>query len=272
NNAGGRGSLGYVPDLPQGGNLVGKKKDRVVVLWNSFGRNAPNKIFNMGKTSTHEVGHYFGLLEVWENKCGSASACYTTGDLICDTKPQQKAVEGCKINATSCGTPDPVHNYMSESDDACMWWFTSEQVRRMRCTIEHWRPKLATRYSLASVSLRNAGNNLKTYKATLPVLGSRFTAAVDLQSTGYRHAALFGYTAPAKLPTIRGYMVLIDLSAPPGNVLPLPFLPGPVARFSFPIPNLSALAGFKLYTQAAHFSGKADFSLSNAQDLIFGMK
>ncbi len=28
----------------------------------------------------------------------------------------------------------------------------------------------------------------------------------------------------------------------------------------------------KLPAEAAHFSGKADFSLSNTQDLIFGMK
>ncbi|MDP6928835.1 MAG: M43 family zinc metalloprotease, partial [Planctomycetota bacterium] len=247
------------------------KKDRVVILWNTFGRNAPNAPYNKGRTTTHEVGHYLGLLHPFDNKCGSASACYTTGDLICDTNPDQKPHYGCDTQARSCNTPDPIHNYMEYSDDTCMWWFTSEQVRRMRCTIEHWRPKLATRYELASVNLRNAGNNIKSYTATRPILGSQFTASINLQPTGYQRAAIFGYTAPAKTPTILGYMLLLDLTAPPGNILPLPSLPGPIARFSFPLPNLAALSGFKLYTQAAHFGGKALFSLSNSQDLIFGL-
>jgi hypothetical protein len=32
---------------------------------------------------------------------------------------------------------------MDYSDDVCMWEFTPEQVNRMRCTLENWRPDLA---------------------------------------------------------------------------------------------------------------------------------
>ena len=36
----------------------------------------------------------------------------------------------------SCGSPDPVHNYMEYTDDLCMWEFTPEQVNRVYRDIE----------------------------------------------------------------------------------------------------------------------------------------
>lgn len=142
NSAG--GDLGYVPEIPQAGNLVGFDRDRVVVLWSTVGLNGPiGAPFNKGRTATHEVGHYLGLLHTFDGGCGSASACYTTGDLICDTNRESTPHSGCSSFASSCGSPDPIHNYMDYSDDTCMWEFTQEQARRMRCTLENWRPLLA---------------------------------------------------------------------------------------------------------------------------------
>lgn len=133
------GALGYVPDLPQGG-IAGANFDRVVILWSAFGRNAPiGPPFDQGRTATHEVGHYLGLEHTFSNGCGSATACYTSGDLICDTKPQSIPTTGCS-DGQSCGIPDPIHNYMDYSDDLCMTQFTPEQARRMRCSLEHYRP------------------------------------------------------------------------------------------------------------------------------------
>ena len=167
--------------------------------------------------------------------------------------------------------PQPYPSWTLD-DDTCLWEFTEEQARRMRCTIEHWRPNLASQCSMASISMRNAGKNLNTYTATQPVMGSQFTATVNLQGTGYTTAALFGLTGAATGPTINGYVLLVDFSSPLGDLLPLPYQSGPIATFTFPVPMLPALCGFKLYTQAAHFGGQADFSLSNSQDLIFGKR
>ena len=81
------GALGYVPFLPANGN-VGANEDRVVVLWESYGEDAPiGPPYNLGRTLTHEVGHYLGLNHTFNGGCGSGS-CYTSGDLICDTSPQ----------------------------------------------------------------------------------------------------------------------------------------------------------------------------------------
>ncbi len=135
------GALGYVPDLPQGG-ISGSPADRIVILHSTFGRDAPFRPFHLGRTSTHEMGHYLGLWHTFDNGCGNNS-CYNTGDRICDTNPESRPVFGCPGNSSSCGNQDPFHNYMDYSDDICMNQFTPEQARRIRCSLEHYRPSLA---------------------------------------------------------------------------------------------------------------------------------
>ena len=69
------GFLGYVPFLPAdaGGTLVGDPRDRVVILWSAFGRDADVVPFDQGRTATHEIGHYLGLEHTFnpESSCGS---------------------------------------------------------------------------------------------------------------------------------------------------------------------------------------------------------
>lgn len=143
NSAG--GFLGYVPAFPHEG-IAGTSGDRIVVLWNAFGRNAPiGPPYDQGRTLTHEMGHYLGLYHTFQG-CGSGTvpACYTAGDVICDTPPEDTATFGCPAGKNSCagGGLDPIDNYMDYSDDLCMERFTPEQVNRMRCTVENWRPTL----------------------------------------------------------------------------------------------------------------------------------
>lgn len=140
NNA--SGYLGYVPWLPQGGS-PGSNSDRVVVLWSTVGKFAPyGSPYHQGRTLTHELGHYFGLEHTFDGGCGSASGCYTSGDLICDTNRESSSTFGCPGSKSSCSSPDPIHNYMDYSDDTCMWEFTPEQSNRMRCTLQHYRSTL----------------------------------------------------------------------------------------------------------------------------------
>ncbi len=147
NNPG--GFFGYVPDWPQGG-IVGSNSDRVVVWWQAVGKlPTAGWPLNMGRTLTHEVGHYFGLEHPFYGGCASASNCYANGDLICDTPPQTTETLGCPSSPMSCGNPSSMHNYMDYTDDPCLWEFTPEQVNRMRCTIEHWRPDLSRQPELA---------------------------------------------------------------------------------------------------------------------------
>ena len=134
------GALGYVPSLPQSG-IAGSNSDRVVVLYSTFGRNAPFAPFNLGRTATHEVGHYLGLEHTFSGGCSNS---YTSGDLIVDTNPESSPTFGCPGSRFSCGQQAPIDNYMDYSDDRCMNKFTPEQSNRMRCSLLNYRPNLYT--------------------------------------------------------------------------------------------------------------------------------
>jgi hypothetical protein len=138
------GALGYVPFLPQSG-PTGTAPDRVVIHWQAFGSPGPAPPYHLGRTVTHEVGHYLGLHHPFQGGCapGTPPGCYTSGDLICDTfSLESPSGSGSCLVTQSCGSDDPVDNYMNYSDDVCMTRFTIEQVRRMRCTLENYRASL----------------------------------------------------------------------------------------------------------------------------------
>lgn len=136
------GNLGYAY-VPSGGGVVGNTWDRVVIYWRAFGRNAPyGPPYNLGRTVTHEVGHYLGLYHTFDGGCASASGCASNGDLICDTNPESSPMGSGACSRTTCSSADPVDNYMDYSDDICMQRFTPIQANRMRCTLENFRVDL----------------------------------------------------------------------------------------------------------------------------------
>lgn len=145
NNAGGDGVLGYAyyPQL-----MAGQTLDGVVMLSGSIGgRNNGFGLYNQGRTLVHEVGHYLGLAHTFEG----APACqntFSTGDLLTDTNAESAPFFGsndgsCPTRST-CGTPDPVDNYMDYNIDSCMNKFTAQQANRMICSIVNYRENLAS--------------------------------------------------------------------------------------------------------------------------------
>jgi hypothetical protein len=139
-----RGYVPFPPALNPAG--VGTSVDRVVINHLAFGRPGPVPDHAGGRTATHEIGHYFGLFHVYYNGCGEATAplCYSTGDTLCDTRPDATSHQGCPAAQTSCsGFQIPAENYMELTDDSCQSGFTLEQSRRMRCSLLGFRPNLS---------------------------------------------------------------------------------------------------------------------------------
>lgn len=103
--------------------------------------------FAIGRTGTHEVGHYLNLIHIWGDGACNAS------DLVSDTPTAAAAND----NSAPCTYPGPdscddgagdlsdmFQNYMDYSDDVCMNLFTAGQKARMQVAIMVSRPGLIT--------------------------------------------------------------------------------------------------------------------------------
>ena len=132
--------LGYA-QFPDASGLVGisgngiAKTDGVVIKYNAFGSGSGSSFllkapYNKGRTTTHEIGHWLGLIHIW----GDGSNCNTNTDYCLDTPVAKDPNYGCPTGTDSCKTKtglDMIENYMDYTDDSCMNIFTKNQKDRM---------------------------------------------------------------------------------------------------------------------------------------------
>lgn len=90
---------------------------------------------HLGRTLTHELGHYFGLEHIW----GDVDDC-SNDDNIADTPPQETSTEECLTypfydDCTDTGDGINFYNYMDYTDDECMAMFTADQAARMQAVV-----------------------------------------------------------------------------------------------------------------------------------------
>ncbi len=127
---------GYLGYSPLGGSP--SSAATVVIDTAAFGSGSgcsgyvPGSPYNLGRTVTHELGHFFNLNHTFAG-CDSGS-CSTSGDFVCDTPPQDDNAGGCPVvgSVVNCGVKSLTMNYMDYTDDACMYMFTAGQAARMQ--------------------------------------------------------------------------------------------------------------------------------------------
>lgn len=153
NSAGGYLGYAYVPQTL--GEEIGDNFDRVVIYWEAFGAGNGFVPYDDGRTTTHEVGHFLGLWHTFADQsggtgCDTLAGCNHSGDTACDTNdhdtPDFVGLPLCAAPTSTCpgGGASPVENYMNYSDDLCMTEFSSEQMQRMRCTVQFYRTTIGT--------------------------------------------------------------------------------------------------------------------------------
>ena len=142
NMSGGHAGYAQFPesDLPGMENASMNRLTDGIVIWHkAFGSedDGPfilDRVFNKGRTTTHEVGHFFGLNHIW----GDEDACTGT-DYVSDTPNQGPSTDGCPTHPKSdnCSSIIMFQNFMDYTNDACMNLFTEGQVSRMKVVLEN---------------------------------------------------------------------------------------------------------------------------------------
>jgi len=128
----GQGILGYA-QFPNGP----ASTDGVVIHYRACGRGSSYNLYsayNLGRTATHEIGHWLGLRHIWgDATCGN--------DQVGDTPLHNTANYGCPgegHRSTCTGTPlEMWMNYMDYTDDRCMYLFSDGQAARMDYYLEN---------------------------------------------------------------------------------------------------------------------------------------
>ena len=141
-NAGALDLLGYA-QFPSDSGLSGlnggaANTDGVVIKASSVGSVAsPNPNGGstaLGRTLTHEVGHWLGLRHIW----GDSSTC-ENGDYCADTPDSTQPNTSCIVPVDRCPDDnlgnDMVENYMDYSSDSCMTTLTADQTTRIQAVL-----------------------------------------------------------------------------------------------------------------------------------------
>jgi Pregnancy-associated plasma protein-A len=113
------------------------KLDGIMIDHSVFGSRtgtATTGTYSYGRTLTHEIGHWFGLIHIWGDEfCGE--------DFCSDTPAQEKGnlSTNCSPKYSFCSgtrTLNMSENFLDYTPDSCMNVFTIEQSRRVRAVIE----------------------------------------------------------------------------------------------------------------------------------------
>jgi len=113
--------------------------DGVIIDYRYFGRNSDaitSRIYNLGRTTTHEVGHWLGLIHIWGDATCGTDYCDDTP--TANTKNETTDVSCSPVYSQCRGTlvtRNMIENYMDYSPDVCMSIFTNDQKERMHAVM-----------------------------------------------------------------------------------------------------------------------------------------
>ncbi len=119
--------------------------DGVVIINSCFGTEGTARApFDLGRTATHEIGHWLDLRHIWGDDAGSCSG----SDFVADTPNQADSNFGKPtfphVSCNNGPDGDMFVNYMDYTDDAAMFMFTLGQSKRMDACLDGARASFLT--------------------------------------------------------------------------------------------------------------------------------
>ncbi len=194
--------------------------DGVIIDYRYFGKKIgaiSSRIYNLGRTTTHEVAHWLGLIHTWgDRECGT--------DYCPDTPPTEgpNRTTVCLEKFSTCigvRTRNMIENYLDYSPDSCMNIFTKDQVGRMRAVLA-LSPRRARMVEFGKEGRLESANNLTVEIFPNPVdeemnINVRF---LDFQNFSYTILDLYGRVIDAgSFRNVFSRRVQLDVSLiPPG--------------------------------------------------------
>jgi Pregnancy-associated plasma protein-A/Repeat of unknown function (DUF346) len=135
----GGGLLGYAefPGSPA-------ETDGVVVTHTGFGTTGTAAApFNLGRTATHEIGHWLNLFHIWGDDGTGCSGSDQVDDTPNQAGPNYGTPTFPSVTCNNGPNGDMFMNYMDYTDDVAMFMFTNGQVSRMHACLDGPRSSFA---------------------------------------------------------------------------------------------------------------------------------
>ncbi|NBU81267.1 MAG: T9SS C-terminal target domain-containing protein [Flavobacteriaceae bacterium] len=176
--------------------------DGVVIKYNVFGRVGNlDPVYNLGRTTTHEVGHWLNLKHIWgddtTNLPNALPECSLDDDVL-DTPLQSTKSYGCNTFPfyDNC-TPAPLYpgimfmNFMDYSDDNCLSLFTYGQFLRTESVMFNQRLGLLNSPGCLPGTLSSYQlNNVKILISPNPTSSKVF---FDNSNTDFKEVVIYNY-------------------------------------------------------------------------------
>ena len=228
--------------------------DGVVINYYAFGTDLENdgsfeinENYGLGRTTTHEVGHYLGLRHIWGDDTACTGNNATSGDYVTDTPDSNKENYIC-IAKVNCIGKDMIENYMDYTNDSCMDTFTDGQKTRMTAVMTNSprRKELSTSTVTTLGATKSLDAALRNIFISNSVCNSSFTPSINIENKG---------TNILKTATIR---YSIDNSNPVDYVWN-----GSLAQYSASLISIPEI----ITTSGAHLFNATIISVNNSTDL-----
>jgi hypothetical protein len=156
----GGGILGYT-QMPGAGP---DSRDGCVIHYTAVGVTGAVAPYNLGRTVTHEVGHWFNLIHPWGDDYGACSGTDKVADTPNEADANYSSYPPFTVRTDSCTPTAPGimwQNFLDYTNDDGMCMFTAGQVQRMTAALYGPRDSILTSPALGPNGIGNETlNNL----------------------------------------------------------------------------------------------------------------